>query len=387
MTVRRYAVLLVLLAGPALAQAVPEDKLCMTPVGTGIQIGDRCESLPGERREIKPAQLPLHVADTSTLLRLRVVSDDTPDEPYDLSSLAGNDTVTELDLFREGPIDLTPLAQAKSLRALSLSIDAAKALSQLADTPPAPVRDLRLYAPGEVLDLSSLASWTGLHVLTIDAKGVTGQQALANLPDLHQVQFTLSEETDLSVLANASKLRVLYVRGTLGDKLFSDLSFLSGLTELEILSLQTNAISDITPLAGLTRLRLLDLSGNSGLSDISVLRNMPDLSNLQLRKTRITDLSPLHGLRNLQILWLDKSPVSDISVLASTPALWGLELSRTKVTDLSPLKGLPIKHLDLFGTQVTDISVLRDMPLQSVNLRNTPVTDFSAIPPKASLRK
>lgn len=345
-----------LIAQPAISQPIPENELCLVPTGIGAMKDGKCRALPGDKRKIVPEQLPLHLRNDFRL-KLRVVSDDKPDEPYDLSSLYNNDTVTELDLYREGPIDLGVLSSMQALRALSLSIDAAKALDQLA-TPPSTVRDLRLYAPRDVLDLSPLKNWTGLQVIYVTAKGITGQEALAHLTDLRHADFDLNTPTDLSVLSNAPRLESLDIRGVLGTQILDDVSFLSGSTELRHLSIYSGNITDLSPLAGLTKLRTLILSANSNLGDISVVRNMPDLRNLQLRHTKVADLSPLRGLQNLRILWLDRTPVSDIGPLAETPTLWALELSRTKVTDISPLEGLPLQHLNLRGTQVTDFSVV-----------------------------
>lgn len=361
---RRVFLVLALLASPLHAQPIPEDQLCLTPIGIGALEDGKCRPLPGDKREIKPAQLPIHLRNDFRL-KLNVVSADNPEEDYDLSSLSNNDTVTELELFRVGPIDMSPLPSMQALRALSLSAQAARSLGQLS-TPPATVRDLRLYAPGDVLDLSALASWTGLRVLNVIALGVTGQEALANLPHLQDVTFDLGQQTDLSVLANAKKLEALHIRGSLGRTVFSDASFVAGLADLRMLSLETNAITDLTPLAGLTKLRGLALSGNKGVTDISVVRNMPDLRSLQLDKTNVSDLSPLRGMAKLEILWLDRAPVSDISALAETPALWGLKLVRTQVSDLSPLRNLPLRHLNVIGA---------------------PVTDFSPVPPGVKLKK
>ena len=71
--------------------------------------------------------------------------------------------------------------------------------------------------------------------------------------------------------SNATKL-------DLSDKGISDVSPLTGLTNLEELYLEANQITDLTPLAGLTKLKILNLYGNPIPDDqIEMLRKaLPD---------------------------------------------------------------------------------------------------------------
>ena len=75
----------------------------------------------------------------------------------------------------------------------------------------------------------------------------------------------------------------------LGGVQISDLSPLSGLTNLEYLLLGRNRISDLSPLTGLTNLKYLHLENN-----------------------QISDLSPLKGLNpNLVFLHLQTNPIPE----------------------------------------------------------------------------
>ncbi len=115
------ALLAICCSVPAGAQPIPEDQLCLSPSGIGALQDSKCRPLPGDKRKIKPEQLPLHLRNDFRL-RLRVVSDDTPDEGYNLSSLHKNDTVTDLDLYREGPIDLSTLPHVTALQINHLNL-------------------------------------------------------------------------------------------------------------------------------------------------------------------------------------------------------------------------------------------------------------------------
>ena len=110
---------------------------------------------------------------------------------------------------------------------------------------------------------------------------------------------------------------LLDIYATLSDNSISDISHLSGLTNLISLDLGNNSLSDISHLSGLTNLTSLTLSGNS-LSDISALSGLTNLVDLGLDDNSISDISHLSGLTNLLTLNLRNNSISDISPLLST---------------------------------------------------------------------
>lgn len=113
---------------------------------------------------------------------------------------------------------------------------------------------------------------------------------LAELTKLTSLQMGGLVIDDLSVVANMPHLISLTV---FGGKRLTDLSPLSGLTELQALTLNNNRISDVSPLAGLTKLIYLDLQAN-----------------------QITDVTPLAGLTGLTRLFLANNPIQDYTPLA-----------------------------------------------------------------------
>ena len=350
------ALALGLLTGPALSQT---QITCVGFFGIGAYQGTECKPFPGRKAKISIGQLADTVADTR-ITEIRLISDDKPDQAFDLSPLAGASHIRTLDIYREGEIDPAPVLAMQGLKSLSLSIDAARALPQLARngaTGPAGLAGLRLYIPRDTVDLAPLSGWSGLRLLDIDAATVTGTDALATLTVLLSVDIDIKTPADFTPLGAATGLRDLTLRGVLGGQAVSDIAFLARLTDLHALTLDTNSVTDLAPLSGLTGLRTLVLSRNAALTDLAPIAGLTDLRNLQLRGTGVSDLSPLRDMSKLTILWLDRTPVSDISVLAGMPEMFGLELSRTKVNDLSPLEGLAgLKHLSVRGAPVTDFS-------------------------------
>ncbi|SFU16241.1 internalin A [Pseudovibrio denitrificans] len=339
--------------GAVSAQHIGEETLCVDYFGVGTIIDDSCRPFPGPNRKVGPSELSSALAEKIT--KLKIVSDDTPEEPYNLSPLASVSSIRSLDLYREGDVDLTPIQNMKGLRSLSLAIDAAAAFDQLTIGPEG-LAELSLYAPRLEIDLSSLAHLPNLRVLYVKANSIKGQESLGGLKHLERATFELAEETDFSSLTALTQLKWLEISGSFNGAVLSGAGFLASLSELTNLDLSDNEIRDLTPLAGLKNLKVLTLTGNLTLSDISPLSGLTGLRQLHLRKTQVSDLSALRNMNELGILWLSRTPVVDLSPLAELPKLWGLELKRTEVTDITPLRKLSLKHLDLRGTGVTDFS-------------------------------
>lgn len=98
----------------------------------------------------------------------------------------------------------------------------------------------------------------------------------------------------------------------------------------------------------------LDLSGTV-IADISVLSGMENLRILTLRDTLVEDLSPLRGLENLDILDVSGTWVRDLTPLAEVPRLRRLDIGRTWVTSLDPLqKAQALDWINLHGTVAFD---------------------------------
>ena len=203
----------------------------------------------------------------------------------------------------------------------------------------------------------------------------------------------------------------------------SDVSPLTGLTNLKHLGLTKNQISDVSPLAGLTNLERLYLSGNeisdtsslanltnlsidigiigpvvipdpnlaaalrrrlglasnapitrqamqrlrgwdassSGIADLTGLEYATNLEWLEFRSNQISDVSPLAGLTNLQELSLRENQISDVSPLAALTNLERLWLSQNPISDTSPLANLPnLLQGDVHITEPLPIAIPED---------------------------
>ena len=202
-----------------------------------------------------------------------------------------------------------------------------------------------------------------------DALGVSpgtpiNQAAMATLTDLDASNANIS---NLTGLESATELVWLYLgaeyKGTfINSNSVSDLSPLSGLTNLSILLLDHNSISDLSPLAGLTKLTYLEL-GNNSISDISPVSGLNNLTELVLWDNSISDLSPLvanTGLGEGDAVYVSGNPLSYQSINTHIPAL----LSRGINVTFENLKPPLSEYL---------LSIPADMSLIHVPLKVTAV--------------
>ena len=201
----------------------------------------------------------------------------------------------------------------------------------------------------------------------------TDLSALSGLSNLTHLHLSYSTITDISTLSGLTNLRVL----SFSDTNIRDISTLSGLTNLTHLHLTATNTEDVSPLSGLTNLTQLFL-GHNRIEDISPLSNLTSLTELNFWDNRIEDISPLSGLTDLTALGLGLNNVSDISALSSLTNLTELWLSDNNITDISALSSLTnLQVLNLGSNSITDISPLSGLTnLQDLDIRGNPYEEL-----------
>ncbi|WP_158099071.1 leucine-rich repeat domain-containing protein [Flavonifractor sp. An100] len=140
-----------------------------------------------------------------------------------------------------------------------------------------------------------------------------------------------------------------------------DLKELGALSNLQSLSLRDNeAVTDLSPLSGLTDLKELNLMG-TGAVDLTPLAGLTNLEDLKLANPEISDLSPLASLKNLKSLHLDDGSLTSSKILVLSPLAGLTELehlylpSTPNYTDFSPLAGMTkLKELTMMGTRYSN---------------------------------
>lgn len=81
-----------------------------------------------------------------------------------------------------------------------------------------------------------------------------------------------------------------------------------------------NEITDISPISGLTNLTELHLNDNQ-IKDISSLSELTNLTELYLNNNQIKDISPFSGLTNLTGLFLRDNPIAQPTCPITSPGV------------------------------------------------------------------
>ena len=173
-------------------------------------------------------------------------------------------------------------------------------------------------------DLSLLTSkeWAPrLEHLMLEAPKVEDYSPLAGLTGLRDLRIFSGQITDLSFLSGMGQLENLVL--DMNGRQPVSLKPLAGCRSLRSLSIDVGlegggSVSSLEGLEGLTGLRRLDIP-HTGVTDLSPLEECRDLERLNLQGTRVTDLSPLEGCGSLRVLYLGSADVEDFAPLEDCP--------------------------------------------------------------------
>ena len=268
------------------------------------------------------------------------------DFPATLKSVAGIDKCASMNnlTFRHngGATDLSPLANFKKLRRISLSYYDAPDLAAVAKMPA--LTDLNLYGSKNI-DLAPLAACKKLKSIMIYAtKQVKDYNALGNIKSLEFVNAGLTPMKDLSWAPNLPNLKRLdlfaesfdsyaplgqckklenltfwSMKGTIDVAQFAD-----GIAPLKKLSFAGSTIVNEAKLAGLAKpgklveLNLSELNKTgykkpSKPIDIAFLPALTTVETLYLQKTVVIDIEPLTKMTGLKNLTIDETMKSKLA--------------------------------------------------------------------------
>ena len=159
-----------------------------------------------------------------------------------------------------------------------------------------------------------MVNLVGLYLELSDSYTAPDFSFVSHIPNLQTVyingQFPEYEPLDLTPFQNLTQLKELQINPYSGGNSIQgvdDLTFLTGLNNLQKLKLTLGDVEDMSPLTGLTNLVELNLSGNFKTSDLSFLDGMTELESLELWMEGIQSLSGLEKLSGLKKLSLNFS--------------------------------------------------------------------------------
>lgn len=227
------------------------------------------------------------------------------------------------------------------------------------------------------IDLSDLASFTGLQYLYVDDNLDVG-----DLKGLDQLLGVFSENTldELaSIIPHPEYIIALGVQDSIFKKnldglenfpalqslevdydSLEDISALLQLTDLISLSLKDcDDLMDYSPLMSLGGLQSLSID-SSQLKSIDFIKQMPGLTGLSISNSQISSLSALESCPGLtQLSLMDNYSVEDYSIVSQLSQLTSLELGTNYGGDLPSFANLP--QLELLSLKYAgDLSPLRD---------------------------
>lgn len=170
------------------------------------------------------------------------------------------------------------------------------------------------YLQSMTIDLSDLASFTGLQYLYLDDDLDVG-----DLKGLDQLVYVYSENTldELArIIPHPENIVALGVQDSIFNRNLDGLDNFPALLSLE--------------------------ADYDSLEDISALLQFPDLLSLSLKDCdNLTDYSPLMSLTSLQSLSIDSSQLKSIDFVKQMPDLTGLGIANSQISSLSALESCP----------------------------------------------
>ena len=250
--------------------------------------------------------------------------------PLMLGGLSFTAEDTELYLSSRGIYDISVLSQCPKLIVLDLSgnpLEGVGVLKQLSS-----LRTLNLAYTN--LTDSELRIVMGIRSLRW--LNISGNDAL-------------SGEVVDELLATLSGCEVIHDELRYKIKLGTQ-TLQSNITEL---TMPSQRLGSIGPLRKCTKLRTVDLSQNY-LSDLTPLSGNTEMVSLLLKGNRIQSCEGLYPLVRLETLDLSDNRVSDVSALSGCMYLSWLDLSNNALSYLTPLYScINLRHLDLRGNPVS----------------------------------
>jgi len=214
---------------------------------------------------------------------------------------------------------------------------------------------------------------SNVHSLLLSKNPISDLSPIAELTDLRVLYLDFCPLIDLSPLSGLTDLISLSTGIFDGEGMVTDITPLTGLTNMTYLNIHGHLVSDLAPLRGMTNLD--NLSAGYKVRDISALSRLTSLNVLSIGGSQLRDLTPIQGLTGLRQLSVIGTQVSNLSPLSDMTDMFILTLITNQISDLSPLSGMKnLWNLDVRFNQVTDLTPLHGLTeLGYVSIRENPV--------------
>ena len=213
--------------------------------------------------------------------------------------------------------------------------------------------------PSGVTNFDDLALMPYLQTLTIEDQKLSSLSCLSGLNQLQTLSLTNCSfpAEDLSVLASLPSLNSLTLSSC-------GLSTIEGLTEvrgLTYLDLSNNTLRNLEPLSNIGTLTEISLQHNA-VTSLSALASLSNLEKLDISYNAVTSLSPLESCIKLCWLAADNNQLSKLDGITGLSLLSYLSVDYNKLTDVSSLAACTeLVNLSFAGNEISDISALNTL--------------------------
>ena len=237
----------------------------------------------------------------------------------DISALVDLPNLKELDISNNRISDISPLMSVPKLEYLNLSGNRIKSVAALQDL--SGLTELNVSG-NELGSIAAIGRLTNLKTLWMDKVSLSDAdlEELYNLKNLKKL--SIKDNADLSEAAVATLKKKLSGCSISHSELKSEIVLGGKSFAVDAENVEANGLglSDISKVSGFTNVKHLDLSNNS-ISRLSPLSTLKTLETLDLSNNSISDVSALTSLKNLKQLWLNGNSISADQIQALKAAL------------------------------------------------------------------
>ena len=325
-----------------------------------------------------------HVVSIDSFKNLSKVNELTISNTKTLQSVTGVEEMTKLeylDLSDNGIVNVEDLDQLVNLKELRLNNNEMISFPSISNL---------IYLETLILDDNNIEALTndlsgliGLKTFSAKNNRIEGISALDTLTSLEFLDLSnnnlgavgLGISPDFSSLSSAPNLEELYLND-------NNLTSISGLSDknlpLKILHLENNSISDISPISGFTNLEELVLFNNE-IVDITEISGMTSLVEINLSDNLIVDFEGLLQIPNIEFVNLSNNEVEVIPDITQWSNIISINLDSNNLEDTSLVKGsLTLEELILTNNGLTSLKGISNLPeLRSLVInRDTDALDY-----------
>lgn len=193
-----------------------------------------------------------------------------------------------------------------------------------------------------------------LKYLDIMNNSFTDVAFLSPLTELKELYLHRNDIENIDGLATLHHLKILSIT----NNKIQDVTPLEKLVSLEYLEIHDNAVHSLTPIASLENLTMF-IASNNVIEDATALTNLHKLTFVNLSDNPLEAIDFAKGLSDLDRLQISDTNVADLTPLANAKNLYYLDIRGTKVTSIQPLVGLTkLKYVLLNKETVKDWALL-----------------------------